>query len=31
MAVVPIVTYSNADTDKLDILKNNKKKSGIYR
>ena len=31
MAVVPIITYSNPDTQKLDILKDNKGKSGIYR
>jgi len=30
-AVVPAVTYPNADTHKFDILKDNKKKTGIYR
>jgi hypothetical protein len=27
---VPVVTYSNADTQKEQILKENKGKSGIY-
>lgn len=30
-AVVPAVTYPNADTYKLDILKDNINKTGIYR
>lgn len=29
--VIPVASYSNADTQKLDILKDNKNKSGIYR
>jgi hypothetical protein len=28
---IPVVTYSNADTQKLNILLDNKNKSGIYR
>jgi hypothetical protein len=30
-AVIPVVCYSNADVDKLSILKSNIGKSGIYR
>ena len=30
-AVVPAITYKNADLDKLQILKENKGKSGVYR
>jgi len=30
LAMTPIVTYMNSDLDKLDILKDNKGKSGIY-
>jgi hypothetical protein len=26
----PIISYKNADTNKLEVLKANKKKSGIY-
>jgi len=29
--IVPLVTYRNADQDKLDIYKDNNKKTGIYR
>jgi len=29
--VVPAVTYSNTETQKLEILENNKGESGIYR
>jgi len=29
--IKPVVTYPNADTQKLDILRENKDKSGIYR
>lgn len=29
--VVPVVTYSNPDTQKLDILNDNKNKAGVYR
>jgi len=28
--IIPAVVYTNADIQKLDILKNNKNKSGIY-
>ena len=31
MSIVPILSYSNADTQKLQILKENKGKSGVYR
>jgi hypothetical protein len=31
LAVAPIVIYKNSDLDKLEILKDNKGKSGIYR
>lgn len=31
LSVIPVVTYSNADLLKLKILKDNKKKIGIYR
>ena len=30
-SIVPVKTYSNAETQKLDILKENKNQSGIYR
>ena len=30
LPIVPIVSYPNADTQKLDIIKDNRKKSGIY-
>ena len=30
-AVVPVIKYKNTDLDKLQILKENKGKSGIYR
>lgn len=29
--IVPVVKYSNADHDKIQIIKENKKKSGVYR
>jgi len=29
-AIIPIKTYSNAETDKAKILKENQNKSGIY-
>jgi len=29
--IIPLVTYSNAEKDKLKIYKENEKKSGIYR
>lgn len=29
--VVPVITYPNADTHKPDILKDNNKKTGVYR
>ena len=29
--IVPIVSYSNADTFKVEILETNRRKSGIYR
>ncbi len=29
--IKPAAVYTNADTQRLDILKNNHKKSGIYR
>lgn len=29
--VTPVVTYNNADTHKLDILGDNRKKAGVYR
>lgn len=28
---IPVITYSNADTQKLNLFKDNKNKSGIYR
>lgn len=28
--IVPVVTYSNADTQKLSILNENKKRAGVY-
>ena len=28
--IIPVVVYANADIQKLDILKDNKGKSGIY-
>lgn len=31
MCVVPSISYDNADTKKLDILKDNIKKTGIYK
>jgi hypothetical protein len=31
LSVVPVVCYSNADTQKVLILKENKGKSGVYR
>jgi hypothetical protein len=31
IAVTPIISYYNADQDKLDILQDNKFKSGVYR
>jgi group I intron endonuclease len=31
ISIVPVVSYSNADTQRLEILKENNKKSGIYR
>jgi hypothetical protein len=31
LAVTPIVVYSNADTQKFEILKENRGKSGVYR
>lgn len=31
MKIIPIKTYSNADTNKFIIYKDNKGKSGIYR
>jgi hypothetical protein len=30
-AVIPVVCYSNADTKKISILKENRGKSGVYR
>ena len=30
LSIIPAVVYTNADTQKLDILKDNKGKSGIY-
>jgi hypothetical protein len=30
-AVTPIVVYSNADTQKVEIIKENRGKSGVYR
>lgn len=29
--VLPVVTYSNADTQKFEILRDNYNKSGVYR
>jgi len=29
--IIPVASYSNADIQKLDILRDNKNKSGIYR
>ena len=29
--IIPAVVYTNADTEKIDILKYNKDRSGIYR
>jgi hypothetical protein len=29
--IIPVVSYSNADKDKLILYKENKNKSGIYR
>jgi hypothetical protein len=31
LAVIPVVSYPNADTFKEAILKENNKKSGVYR
>jgi hypothetical protein len=31
LSVIPLLTYTNADTQKLAILKDNKGKCGIYR
>jgi hypothetical protein len=31
MFINPIVSYENADTQKVEILKANQKKTGIYR
>jgi hypothetical protein len=31
MATYPIISYENADTQKVEILETNKDKSGIYR
>ena len=31
LSIIPIIVYTNADTQKLQILKENKGKSGIYR
>jgi hypothetical protein len=31
MSTVPSISYTNADTQKLDILEANLKKTGIYR
>jgi len=31
LSVVPVVTYVNADKEKEFAIKNNRKKSGIYR
>jgi len=30
-SIIPVAIYANADIQKLDILKDNKNKSGIYR
>jgi hypothetical protein len=30
-STVPFISYANADTQKSDILKDNRKKTGIYR
>ena len=30
-SVVPIIKYANADLDKLQVLKENKGKCGVYR
>ena len=30
MVVTPVMIYANADTDKLQILSDNKGKSGVY-
>jgi hypothetical protein len=30
-SVVPVIKYSNADIQKLQIIKENKGKSGVYR
>ena len=29
--ILPYISYTNPDTQKVDILKNNKKKTGIYK
>ena len=31
LASSPVLTYLNADTEKLSILKDNRGKSGVYR
>lgn len=31
LSVFPVTTYENADTQKLQILKENSKKSGVYK
>jgi hypothetical protein len=31
MSINPIISYENADTEKVEILKANKEKTGIYR
>jgi hypothetical protein len=31
MSIVPILSYSNADTMKPEVLKDNRNKTGIYR
>jgi hypothetical protein len=31
LSVIPVATYANADTEKMQILKENKGRSGVYR
>jgi hypothetical protein len=31
LSIIPVVVYSNADTQRIQILKENKSKSGVYR
>jgi len=31
LSIIPVKNYSNAETQKKEILKDNKKKSGVYR